>query len=38
MMMAFVATTQAQTNSFTYNDERFADLQMLRDAGLTPAK
>jgi len=30
MMMAFAATTQAQTDSFSYNDERFADLQMLR--------
>ena len=30
MMMAVTATIHAQTESFAYNDERFADLQMLR--------
>ena len=30
MMMAFAATTQAQTDPFPYTNERFADLQMLR--------
>ena len=30
MMMAVTATIHAQTESFNYNDERFADLQMLR--------
>lgn len=30
MMMAATATTNAQTGTFQYNDERFADLQMLR--------
>lgn len=30
MMMAVTATIHAQDKPFTYNDERFADLQMLR--------